>query len=237
MDALAAHNPPERFGKLGAADCMVDEPRHGLVLAHPCGYVGRTVVRKRWREVGRVVVAAIVVCEVGFWLVLIAGLLARYALRRPWLGGVLLVCVPLVDLALLVFTVIDLRRGAPPQFAHGLAAVYLGFSVVFGHAAVRWADGHVAHRWAGGPAPARKPAGGTPARLRLEWREFGQGCVAVALSALLLLGATWLVGDAGDAGDAGELYAWLGRLGFLLLVWLMGWPVWETVRNAASRST
>lgn len=179
------------------------------------------------------IIVAIVVCEVAFWLVLLAGLLARYVLRRQRLGGILLVCVPLVDLALLTFTVIDLRLGAVPEFAHGLAAVYLGFSVVFGHAGVRWADRRVAHRWADGPAPAPKPAGGTAARMRLEWREFGQACAAASLSALLLLGAIALVGD---SGDPAELSAWLGRLGMLLLVWFVGWPAWETMRQVSARS-
>lgn len=179
------------------------------------------------------ILAAIVVCEVGFWVVLAAGLLARYAVGRPRLGGVLLACVPLVDLALLVFTVIDLRSGAPAQFAHGLAAVYLGFSVVFGHAAVRWADQRAAHRWAGGPPPPRKPAGGTRARLHREWQEFAQGCAAAGLSAVLLLAAIAFVGD---RADVDELVAWLGRLGLVLAVWLLGWPLWETLRHVTSRA-
>lgn len=175
------------------------------------------------------ILAAIVACEIGFWVVLAAGLTARYALRRPRLGAALLVCVPLVDLALLAFTVIDLRRGAPPSQAHGLAAVYLGVSVVFGHAMVRWADVRAAHRWAGGPPPAPKPAGGTPERLRYEWREFGKACLAVALSCALLLGAIAVVGDRGETAG---LWAWMPRLGLVLAVWLVGWPVVETVRSA-----
>ena len=172
------------------------------------------------------VVAAIVACEIGFWVVLAAGLLTRYALHRRRLGAVLLACVPLVDLALLAFTVVDLRRGAEAELAHGLAAVYLGFSVAFGHAMVRWADVRVAHRFAGGPPPAPKPAGGTRARMRLEWREFGKAFLAVALSTLLLLGAIALVGE---RSDTGELQGWIGRLGLVLLVWFVGWPVWEAV--------
>lgn len=175
------------------------------------------------------ILAAIAICEIGFWLVLLAGLLARYAFRRRRLGAALLICVPLVDLLLLAFTVIDLRRGAEPQFAHGLAAVYLGFSVAFGHSMVGWADIRVARRWAGGPPPAPKPASGSPARLRQEWRSFGQACLAVGLSAALLLGAVALVGN--DA-DTAALTAWLGRLAVVLAVWLVGWPLWETARAA-----
>lgn len=172
------------------------------------------------------VVGAIVACEVGFWVVLVAGLLTRYVLRRPRAGAALLLCVPLVDLALLVFTVVDLRRGTPPEGAHGLAAVYLGFSVAFGHAMVRWADVRVAHRFAGGPAPAPPPPAGSAARLRREWSSFGSACLAVGLSSALLLVVAAL-----SAGDTAPLTSWIGRLGVLLVLWLLFGPLWEVARR------
>jgi hypothetical protein len=181
-----------------------------------------------------VIVAAIVACEVGFWVVLAAGLVTRYVLRRRRLSTVLLAAVPVVDLALLAVSVLDLRAGALPRVEHGLAAVYLGFSVVFGPAVVRWADVRFAHRWAGGPPPAPKPASGTPARLRLEWREFGRACLAAAVSAALLLGAVALVGG---HTDTTPLVGWLWRLALVLAVWLIGWPVVETFRAATVSGT
>ncbi|MBC6463814.1 hypothetical protein HKK72_39190, partial [Actinomadura sp. HBU206391] len=51
-------------------------------------------------------------CEIAFWVVLLAGLAARYLLRMRRLSTVLLICVPLVDVVLLVASVIDLRGGA-----------------------------------------------------------------------------------------------------------------------------
>jgi hypothetical protein len=177
-----------------------------------------------------VIVAVIVACEIGFWLVLAAGLVSRYVLRRRRLSTVLLAAVPAVDLVLLAVSVLDLRGGAAPRVEHGLAAVYLGFSVVFGPALVRWADVRFAHRWAGGPPPAPKPAGGTPDRVRMEWREFGRACLAAVVSAALLLGAIALVGD---RADTTPLLAWLWRLAVVLAVWLVGWPVVETVRAGA----
>lgn len=101
-------------------------------------------------------VGVIIACEIGFWVVLLAGLATRYVLRRPWTGAVLLLCVPLVDLVLLWATVLDLRQGAVADWSHGLAAVYLGFSVAFGHDIIRRADQRFAHRFAGGPVPASK---------------------------------------------------------------------------------
>lgn len=108
--------------------------------------------------------AVIVACEVAFWVLLGAGLLCRYRLGRRRLGGSLLAGVPAVDLVLLVVAVLDLRRGGDADLVHGLAALYLGFSVVLGPAMVRWADVRAAHRFACGPQPARKPRSGTWAR-------------------------------------------------------------------------
>jgi hypothetical protein len=177
-----------------------------------------------------VIVAVIVACEIGFWVVLAAGLVSRYVLRRRRLSTVLLAAVPLVDLVLLGVSVLDLRGGATPRVEHGLAAVYLGFSVVFGPAMGRWADVGFAHRFAGGPPPEPKPTSGTPARLRMEWREFGRACLAAAVSAALLLGAVAMVGE---RADTTALLGWLWRLALVLAVWLIGWPVVETVRTGA----
>ena len=180
------------------------------------------------------IIAVIVACEIGFWAVLAAGLVARYVLRRRRVSTVLLAAVPAVDLVLLAATVLDLRAGAAPRVEHGLAAVYLGFSVAFGPAMVRLADVRFAHRWAGGPAPAPKPPAGTPERVRLEWRDWGRACVAAAISAALLLGAVALVGA---NADTAPLLTWLWRLALVLAVWLVGWPLVETVRGVhAGRS-
>ena len=122
-------------------------------------------------------VALIVACEIGFWVVLGSGLVARYLLGRRRLGAILLALAPVVDLVLLTATVIDLSRGATADFAHGLAAAYIGFSVAFGHSMIRWADARFAHRFAGGPRPPRPhgTAGPAPATsgassARRSWR-------------------------------------------------------------------
>ncbi|MFI7488542.1 hypothetical protein ACIBXA_09175 [Micromonospora echinaurantiaca] len=170
-------------------------------------------------------VAVIVACEIGFWVVLGAGLLARYPLRRPRLGAALLVCVPLVDLVLLAATAVDLRRGATADVTHGLAAAYLGFSVAFGHSMVRWADQRFAHRFAGGPPPVKPPRAGW-ARTRYEWREWGKGLAGWAI-ACGLLGAAILWVD--DAERTRELANWIGKLTLAIVIWLVAFPLWETI--------
>jgi hypothetical protein len=180
------------------------------------------------------VLIAIVACEIGFWVVLGAGLLARYGLRRRRLGGALLLAVPLIDLLLLVLTAVDLRSGAEPDLTHGLAALYLGFSVAFGHDLVRWADVRVAHRFAGGPAPQGPPPSGTAARVRKEWRDFGMGVVGAVLSAAVLAG---LVAATAPGVDDGPLLGLLPKLVLVLGIWLLAWPVWESVRYARASAS
>lgn len=102
------------------------------------------------------IVGLIVACEAGFWLLLAAGLAVRYLLRLRRTSVALLLCEPLLEVVLFVVTAIDLRNGAEPSWEHGLAALYIGFTVAYGHYTIRWLDGHAAHRLAGGP-PRRSP--------------------------------------------------------------------------------
>ena len=166
----------------------------------------------------------IVACEVGFWVILLAGLVARYLLHLPRLGLGLLVCVPLVDLVLLVATISNLRGGETASFTHGLAAVYIGFSVAFGHSMIRWADERFAHRFAGGPPPSRPPKYGR-ARTAHEWQEFRKAAVAWAIGCALLLAGIAFVGD---AARTGALLEWIAQLTVILAIWLI-WPVSYTI--------
>lgn len=138
--------------------------------------------------------AVIVACEIGFWVLLAAGLLARYVLRASGLSTVLLVGVPLADVVLLVVSVIDLRGGGEAGFEHGLAAVYLGVSVAFGHQMVGWADQRFAHRFAGGPPPVRPPRSGRAhaAHLRGQWVRH---LLAYGIAVVVLGVFSLLVGD------------------------------------------
>jgi hypothetical protein len=153
-----------------------------------------------------VVVALIVICEVGFWVLLAAGLAVRYLLKMPRTGAALLLCEPLLEVVLLVVTAMDLKSGAEPSMKHGLAALYIGYSVGHGHRTVKWLDGHAAHRLAGAPRPAGPPRYGM-ARARYEGRIW-LGTLAGAVVATVLL---WLaILYVGDASRTGSLESWMG---------------------------
>ena len=177
------------------------------------------------------IVGLIVACEVGFWVLLAAGLAARYGLRWPRVGAALLVCVPLVDVVLVVATVIDLRGGAVATAAHGLAGAYIGFSVAFGHGLIKAADVRVAHRFAGGPAPARPPRRGA-LRVRHEWQVWGRALLAWFVGCGVLLLAMVAVGD---ASRTQQLSVWSEGLSVVLVLWLVAGPLLTVARTGLPR--
>jgi hypothetical protein len=147
-----------------------------------------------------VVVALIIACEVGFWVLLALGLAARYLLKWRRTSVVLLLCEPLLELVLFAVTAVDLRNGAEPGWEHGLAALYIGYTVAYGHYTIRWLDGHAAHRLGGGPPPVKPPRHGMP-RARHEGRLWLRTVLGGAVACALLQGAVWYVGDEGDVSS------------------------------------
>ncbi|MGW0183370.1 hypothetical protein [Nocardia sp. NPDC003345] len=176
------------------------------------------------------VATMIVASEVGLWVLLAAGLSARYLLRLRTLGAVLLWGIPLLDIALIAAAAADLHRGARPGAVHGLAAIYLGVSVAFGPAVVRWADIRFAHRYANGPAPV-KPAKGSRERVAATWREWYR-VVLAAVVASAALGVVIVTVAEGE--QVGALLTWIGRAWSITGLWLIFGPVWE---EASARST
>lgn len=169
------------------------------------------------------ILAVIVACEVGFWVLIGAGLVARYLLRRPRLGLLLLALTPVVDLVLLGATVLDLRHGATAGVAHGLAALYLGFSLAYGHAMIRWADVRFAQRFAGGPPPVKLHGA---AYARKCWTDVLRTASGAAVAAGLLLLLEHLVDDASRTEALHGLYLVLGVVLAVELVWAVSYTLW-----------
>ncbi|MEV8308033.1 hypothetical protein AB0P36_11885 [Streptomyces flavidovirens] len=158
------------------------------------------------------IVMLIIICEVGFWVLLAGGLALRYLAKMPRAGAGVLLMEPLLEVVLLVVTAVDLKNGAEPDWKHGLAAVYIGFTVALGHRTIEWADARFAHRFAGGPAPVRPPKYGT-ARAVHEWKVAGRWMLAAGIAMGLLQVAIWYVG--GD-GDIGSLRMWQQKMLFVI---------------------
>ncbi|OWA33211.1 hypothetical protein B9G55_23135 [Saccharibacillus sp. O16] len=154
----------------------------------------------------------IVICEVGFWVIVLAGLMTRYVWKKKKLGAFLLMLTPVVDLILLGATILDIRQGTEANFIHGLAAVYIGATVAFGHRMIHWADERFAYRFAGGPEPQKKPRRGREhaAAERKSWyRHLLAWTIGSALLGIMIL----LIGDA-ERSEA--LRVWIIRWALVL---------------------
>jgi len=173
----------------------------------------------------------IVGCEVAFWVLLALALAARYLWQRMRLSQILLLALPIVDLALLGFTALDLASGAPATFAHGLAAAYVGFTVAFGGIAVAWADQHFAYWFAGGPVPPGIPTRGWPA-LRYDLLLWARCLAAVAITLVLVAALIAIVND--EAATA-SLRLWLRIPIGCAFFWFVAGPLWTLLFSSWRR--
>jgi hypothetical protein len=177
------------------------------------------------REELTVLVTLIAACEIAFWALLALGLSLRYLARMPRTGAAVLLCEPLLEVVLLIVTAFDLKNGAQPDWKHGLAAVYIGFTVTHGPYLVRWADGHFAYRFADGRRPVRPPKYGRDRAVH-EWRMSLRALGGAAIAAALLQAAVWYVDD---SGQSTSLRAWQAKMGLVAgisLIIAVSYTVW-----------
>ncbi|MEU1041607.1 hypothetical protein ACFYP4_20095 [Streptomyces sp. NPDC005551] len=179
------------------------------------------------------IIGLIIACEVGFWVLLAAGLTARYLLGLRRTGLALLLGEPLLELVLFAATALDLKRGAEPGWEHGLAALYIGFTVAYGHCTVRWLDGHAAHRLAGGPPPVPPPRYGL-ARARHEGGLWLRTLLAAAVACALLQGAITYVGEGGGTESLRSYQAVALRVAGIHGLTALTYLVWPKRRPASA---
>lgn len=169
------------------------------------------------------VLALVIACEIGFWVAIVSGLATRYVLGARRLGAALLACAPLVDVVLLAAVALHLASGATASWHHGLAALYIGFSVTYGHRMIAWADGHFAHRFAGGRAPAKLTGGRYTQQC---WGDVARTLGAVTVAAGFLALITWWVGQ---PARTEALTQWYGVLAIILAIeflWALSHTAW-----------
>lgn len=178
------------------------------------------------------ILTVIIACEVGFWVFVVLGLVARYVLRWRRTGAVLLAMTPVVDLVLLTAVIINLQGGGTATFFHSLAALYLGISISYGHKMITWADVRFAHRFAQGPAPVKRHA--------LEyakecWTDVVRTTVAVGIAAAILWLLTTLVDDPSRTDALMSIYPVLGIWFVIDLIWAISYTLWPKKQPAIRR--
>lgn len=183
------------------------------------------------------ILVAIVVCEVAFWVAILGGLVARYLLRRPRLGAGLLILAPVIDVILLALVAVDLLGGGTASWQHGLAAIYIGISVAYGKRMVAWADVRFAHRFAGGPAAERL----TGTRYTVKcWRDVLLTGLAVVIAAAILGTIIHLVNDVERTSALSGYFGILGIIFAIDFVWALSYTIWpkrpvDAAQNTTSR--
>ncbi|MBM7366416.1 hypothetical protein [Gordonia hydrophobica] len=173
-------------------------------------------------ELTEPVLLTILGCEVGFWVLVIGGLVLRYVIHAKRLSGYVLAAVPVLDVVLLVAVALDLHRGGEIGVAHRLAPIYLGVTIAFGRRLIAWADVRFAHWFDDGPKPEKIPKSG-PARFRYEWQDFGRWLVAAGIAAAMILVLGFGVAD---AEQRTQLFAGFQTLGIITAIWLLTGPLW-----------
>ncbi len=169
------------------------------------------------------ILTVIIACEVGFWIAVLGGLTTRYLLGARRLGAALLVCAPLVDVVLLVAVAAHLDSGATASWHHGLAALYIGFSVTYGHRMISWSDAWFAHRFAGEPAAVKLTGAEYTRRC---WGDLVRTVGAALIVAGILAAITWWVGD---PSRTAALARWNGALGVVVaaeFIWTVSYTLW-----------
>lgn len=164
----------------------------------------------------------IIAGEVAFWALLLGGFSIRYILRWRSISTVLLTLTPVVDLAIITLTYIDLGRGAPSDFSHGLAAFYVGFSVTFGPEIIRRFDRRFAKKYTGLPED-QLPV--VPERSSMQY--WLRCLVAVSITIGLLGIGIAVVGFA----DSFWLLYWIISAAFTALMWGVIGPLRDHLRT------
>lgn len=149
----------------------------------------------------------IVACEVGFWVLILAGLVTRYIFNRKKAGFILLAMIPVLDLVLILITGIDLYNGAKPTVAHSIAPVYLAISVIYGKDMIQWADERFMYYVKReGPKPVRRIGMDHAKR---SMRGSLKHILAYIIGGALLLLMIYYIGDSSKTEELWEtLYFW-----------------------------
>ena len=167
----------------------------------------------------------IVGCEIAFWVLLFSGFAVRYVLGRKKLSSYILICVPLIDVFLLLFTAFDLNNGSNANFAHGLAAAYIGFTVAFGSTLIRWADKWFSYKFADGQPPSSEAKIGWA--LVIEDFTLWFRCIgAVAIVYVLII---LMIEFVGDPTKTEALQIWFKIPFFTVFFWFVFGPLWSLV--------
>lgn len=101
-----------------------------------------------------------------------------------------MLAAPAIDVVLLILVAVDLIGGGTTSWHHGLAALYIGISVAYGHRMIAWADAKFGTRFRG--APPRPRLAGSAYTIAC-WKDAARTLLAVVIGGTILGGLIHLV--------------------------------------------
>ena len=158
-------------------------------------------------------IAWIILAEIAFWIVISAGLVSRYIWNRKRLSIVLLALTPVIDLALLILTAIDLRNGQAASVVHGIAAIYIGVSVAYGKTMIAWADEKF-HEWILKQSKEKVRLSGKAKGIH-ELKMWIRHVVAYGIGSALLYSMIQYIGE---SGNMDVFWKMIGIWGIVVLI-------------------
>ena len=165
------------------------------------------------RNWGKNMIGWIILAEIAFWVVISAGLVSRYIWKRQRLSIVFLALTPVIDLALLILTAIDLRNGQTASVVHGIAAIYIGVSVAYGKTMITWADEKF-HQWIL-KQPKEKVRLSGKAKGIHELKMWIRHIIAYGIGTVLLYGMIQYIGE---SGNTEVFWKMIGIWGIVVLI-------------------
>lgn len=183
---------------------------------------------------GAVIAYFIIGCEIAFWIFVIAGLSVRYFLGMKRVGMGLLAATPVVDLLLLIATVIDLQRGATASLVHGIAAIYIGVSIAYGHQMIAWADRYFQFWFKGGSHPREMKRYGKD-HANHERKGWLRHAVAWCIGSGFLYIMIWWIGDPERTkafSDFVQIWGIILVIDFVISFSYTLWPKKEPMKKA-----
>lgn len=167
----------------------------------------------------------IIACEIGFWVMIVLGLLFRYVWKKQKIGLLFLALTPVVDVVLLAATSLDLYRGAIATIFHAIAAVYVGVSIGFGKSMIQWADDKfLYHVMKKGTKPVKRS--GMDNAIHYV-KGLGKHVLSYGVGAGLLAAVIFLIDDPSRTkamSDVWKVWTFILMIDFLIAASYFVWP-------------
>ncbi|HHD1096128.1 MULTISPECIES: hypothetical protein [Staphylococcus] len=172
-------------------------------------------------------VLIIFIGEITFWFFLLISVILRYQLGFKKISISMLIMTVIINILQMIVIFVHLFYGAKPTFFHGLTAVFIGFSLIYGRRTIQWADKWAAYKWSAGSKPIKVDKS---ANISYQWNEFYRVCLCVGLITTLILISFFFV----PFEDAFWLIYWLVVNVSIIIFWLFFGPL-KAIKKAQTK--